>query len=42
VKMSWQLVAIGMVLLWVAGLVATIPPALRASMVSPATATRSI
>jgi putative ABC transport system permease protein len=41
-KMSWSLVAIGMVLLWVAGLVATIPPALRASMVSPAIATRSI
>jgi putative ABC transport system permease protein len=42
VKMSWPLVGIGMVLLWVAGLVATIPPALRASMVSPAIATRSI
>jgi putative ABC transport system permease protein len=41
-KMSFSLVAIGMVLLWVAGLVATIPPALRASMVSPAIATRSI
>jgi len=42
VKMSWPLVAVGMVLLWIAGLAATIPPALRASMVSPAIATRSI
>jgi putative ABC transport system permease protein len=41
-KMSWPLVAIGMVFLWAAGLVATIPPALRASTVSPAIATRSI
>jgi putative ABC transport system permease protein len=42
VKIEWWLVGIGMVLLWVNGLIATIPPALRASMVSPAIATRSV
>lgn len=42
VKLPWQLVALGVVLLWINGLVATIPPALRATMVSPAIATRSV
>lgn len=41
-KMPWYLVAIGVVLLWINGLVATIPPALRAASVSPAIATRSV
>jgi putative ABC transport system permease protein len=42
VKLPWPLVAIGVVLLWINGIVATIPPALRATMVSPAIATRSV
>lgn len=41
-KMPWYLVGIGMVLLWLNGLIATIPPAMRASSVSPAIATRSV
>jgi putative ABC transport system permease protein len=41
-KLDWRLVAVGMVLLWAAGLLATLPPALRASSVSPAIATRSV
>lgn len=41
-KLPWYLVGIGMVLLWICGLVATIPPALRAATVSPAVATRSV
>lgn len=41
-KMPWYLVGIGMLLLWINGLVATIPPALRAATVSPAIATRSV
>ncbi len=41
-KMPWYLVGIGMVLLWLNGLIATIPPALRAATVSPAIATRSV
>jgi putative ABC transport system permease protein len=41
-KMPWYLVGVGMVLLWLIGIVATIPPALRAAMVSPAIATRSV
>jgi putative ABC transport system permease protein len=42
VKLPWQLVAAGMLLLWINGLVSTIPPALRATMVPPSTATRSV
>ncbi|HEX8616958.1 MAG TPA: FtsX-like permease family protein [Thermoanaerobaculia bacterium] len=42
VKMPWQLVAIGMVLLWINGLLATLPPALRATHVPPSIATRSV
>jgi putative ABC transport system permease protein len=41
-KLEWPLVAVGVVLLWVTGLVATIPPALRGTRVSPAIATRSV
>jgi len=42
VKMPWQLVAMGVVLLWINGLVATLPPALRATNVPPSIATRSV
>jgi putative ABC transport system permease protein len=42
VKMPWQLVVIGMVVLWVNGLLATLPPALRATRVPPSIATRSV
>jgi putative ABC transport system permease protein len=42
VKMPWQLVAAGMLLLWINGLLSTIPPALRATLVPPSTATRSV
>jgi putative ABC transport system permease protein len=42
VKMPWYLVGVGMVLLWLNGLVATIPPALRAARVAPAVATRTV
>lgn len=42
VKMPWQLVAAGMLLLWINGLASTIPPALRATMVPPSIATRSV
>jgi putative ABC transport system permease protein len=42
VKMPWYLVVIGIVLLWLNGLVATIPPALRAARVAPAIATRTV
>jgi putative ABC transport system permease protein len=41
-KMDWRFVASGMVLLWVIGIVATIPAALRGASVSPAVATRSV
>jgi putative ABC transport system permease protein len=42
VKMQWQLVAEGIALLWAIGLLATIPPAMRAMAVSPSIATRSV
>jgi putative ABC transport system permease protein len=42
VKMPWYLVGVGMVLLWLNGLLATIPPALRAARVAPAVATRTV
>lgn len=42
VKLQWPLVAAGVVLLWLTGLVATIPPALRGMKISPAIATRSV
>ena len=41
-KMPWQLVVAGMVLLWLNGLLATLPPALRATHVPPSIATRSV
>ena len=42
VKMDWQIVVAGVVLLWINGLLSTIPPALRASLVPPSIATRSV
>jgi putative ABC transport system permease protein len=42
VKMQWQLVVAGMVLLWLNGLASTIPPALRAMYIPPSIATRSV
>lgn len=42
VKMPWYFVVVGMVILWVNGLLATIPPALRAARVAPAIATRTV
>ena len=42
VKMPWYLVGVGMVILWVNGLLATIPPAMRAARVAPAIATRTV
>ena len=42
VKLQWQLVAGGMVLLWINGLISTLPAAMRATLVSPSIATRSV
>ena len=42
VKMQWELVAAGVVLLWANGLVSTILPAMRAAAVPPSIATRSV
>lgn len=41
-KMSWLLPAGGIVLLWAAGIAATLAPALRAARISPAIATRNV
>jgi putative ABC transport system permease protein len=41
-KMDWRYVAVGMLILWGNGVIATIPPALRGARVSPAIATRSV
>jgi putative ABC transport system permease protein len=41
-KLRWPLLAAGVVLLWVAGLLATLAPALRAARISPAIATRNV
>lgn len=41
-KMDWRLIAVGVVLLWINGIVATMFPAMRATAVSPAIATRSV
>jgi putative ABC transport system permease protein len=42
VKMQWQLVAAGMILLWLNGLLSTVPAAMRATLVPPSIATRSV
>ena len=41
-KLGWPMVASGVVLLWLAGILATLAPALRASRISPAIATRNV
>ena len=41
-RMAWPLLAVGVTLLWVAGLAATLVPALRAARISPAIATRNV
>jgi len=41
-KLGWATLASGVGLLWVAGLLATLAPALRASRISPAIATRNV
>jgi putative ABC transport system permease protein len=41
-KLPWQLLAAGVVLIWINGLLSTIPPAMRAMAVSPSIATRSV
>ena len=42
VKMQWELVVAGMVLLWLNSLASTVPPALRAMYIPPSIATRSV
>jgi putative ABC transport system permease protein len=42
VKLQWELVAGGMVLLWINGLMSTVPAAMRATLVPPSIATRSV
>jgi putative ABC transport system permease protein len=42
VKMQWELVAGGMLLLWLNGLISTVPAAMRATLVPPSIATRSV
>jgi putative ABC transport system permease protein len=41
-KLGWLTVVAGVALLWLAGLLATLAPALRASRISPAIATRNV
>jgi putative ABC transport system permease protein len=41
-KLGWPMVASGVLLLWMAGILATLAPALRASRISPAIATRNV
>lgn len=41
-KLQWPLVAGGVLFLWTAGLLATLGPALRASRIAPALATRNV
>lgn len=41
-KLNWLTLVAGVALLWVAGLLATLAPALRASRISPAVATRNV
>jgi putative ABC transport system permease protein len=40
--LRWPLLALGVVVLWAAGLLATLAPAVRASRISPAIATRNV
>jgi putative ABC transport system permease protein len=40
--LRWPLLAMGVLILWVAGLLATLAPAVRASRISPAIATRNV
>ena len=40
--LRWPLLALGVVILWAAGLLATLAPAVRASRISPASATRNV
>jgi putative ABC transport system permease protein len=42
VKIEWPVLAVGVALLWTVGLLATLGPALRASRVPPAIATRNV
>lgn len=41
-KLSWQLVGIGIALMWIAGLLAALVPAIRATTVPPDLATRTV
>jgi putative ABC transport system permease protein len=41
-KLGWVTVVAGVALLWIAGLLATLAPALRAARISPAVATRNV
>jgi putative ABC transport system permease protein len=41
-KLRWPLLGLGVLLLWAVGLLATLLPALRASRISPALATRNV
>jgi putative ABC transport system permease protein len=41
-KLGWPMVASGVALLWAAGVLATLAPAVRASRISPAIATKSV
>ena len=41
-KLGWPMVLSGVALLWVAGILATLAPAVRASRISPAIATRNV
>lgn len=41
-KLGWVTIVAGVALLWAAGLLATLAPALRASRISPAVATRNV
>ncbi|HEY3129329.1 MAG TPA: FtsX-like permease family protein, partial [Acidobacteriota bacterium] len=41
-KMDWRLVAIGVLMLWITGLLSALAPAVRGARVSPALATRTV
>jgi len=41
-KLGWPMVVSGVALLWTAGVLATLAPAVRASRISPAIATRNV